>query len=590
MTSLHFCKAHTAWLTCLTALLSLFTSQAHAEAAPAQDSEDVRLEQQANNASALRHFYESRADHNPLAISTYRRNYILPIAYDTHLPDQQHFNEVVSGAPDHNELKYQISVKANLADDLFGSNGDLFLGYTQYSLWQAYNEHSAPFRETNYEPELFLRFDNSTHAYGWTNTINRIGLVHQSNGRGGNLSRSWNRIYVESVLQRGPWTVSLMPWYRLSEPDERDDNPDIEKYIGYGDFTLVYTTARGHELSLLLRTNPMEGRYSEQFDYAFPVFGRVRGYLQYYHGYGESLIDYNRRVNRIGIGFSFNPLIPGAPGGSFSEQAAERAPLTWRDSRNFFEHLSDANPFALSSYHRNYILPISYNSAPMNLEHFDHLESGASPDSTENKFQISLKTHLWSSPFGIDGDLYGAYTQTSWWQAYNRQASSLFRETNYEPALFVSLNGGRSLWGWQNTYNDVWFVHQSNGRADELSRCLNRLFLESHFHHGDWHFKIRPWWRIPESRIDDDNPDIDHYLGYADATLGYSRNEQEVTWTIRGNPFQGTVSHQLDYSFPLWHKIHGYIQYYNGFGESMIDYNQRVNRIGIGLSFNPEFL
>ena len=589
MTPLRSRKVSPAWLACLTLLWAATSNTARAEEAML-NSENAQLRQQATDTNALRHYYESRADSNPLAISTYRRNYILPIAYDTHLPNLQQFNEVVGGKPNHNELKYQISLKINLADDVFGRNGDLFLGYTQYSLWQAYNENSAPFRETNYEPELFLRFDNSAQLYGWTNTFNRIGLLHQSNGRGGDLSRSWNRLYVESILQRGPWTVGATSWYRLPEPDDSDDNPDIEKYIGYGDLTLMYTTAEGHELSALLRTNPLEGRYSEQLDYAFPMFGRVRGYLQYYHGYGESLIDYNRRVNRIGIGFSFNPLIPGAPGGSFNEQKAEHTPLAWYDRRNLFERLSDANPFALSSYHRNYMLPISYNSAPMNHQHFDQLVPGVSPDSTENKFQISLKTHLWTAPFGIDGDLYGAYTQMSWWQAYNRQASSLFRETNYEPALFLSLESDHTLWGWQNTHNDIGFVHQSNGRAGELSRSWNRLFLESHLRNGSWYLKVRPWWRIPETRDNDDNPNIDHYLGYADATLGFNHNAQEITWTVRGNPFKGTISHQIDYSFPLVHKVHGYLQYYNGYGESMIDYDQRVNRIGIGLSFSPEFL
>lgn len=589
MISLLFHKHYYALLIGIIAFLISSAQKTHAQDTSSTLNSTV-LEQQPTETKALGRYYERRANSNPRAISTYRRNYILPIAYDTHLPNPHQFNEIVAGAPNHNELKYQISLKVNLAEDMFGDNGDLFLAYTQYSLWQAYNAHSAPFRETNYEPELFLRFDNSAQFYGWTNSFNRVGLIHQSNGRGGELSRSWNRLYVESILQRGPWTISIMPWYRLPEPHEKDDNPDIEKYLGYGDLTVIYTTDQGHEISMLMRTNPEKGRYSQQLDYAFPLFGRVRGYIQYYHGYGETLIDYNRRVNRIGLGFSFNPLLPGAAGGSFSEQNTEKATMSWHDQRNVFERLTDANPLALSSYHRNYVLPISYNSAPMNREHFDQLGSDAAPDSTENKFQISLKTQLWTSPFGIDGDLYTAYTQVSWWQAYNRQASSLFRETNYEPAIFMSLNSDRTIWGWQNTHNDIGFVHQSNGRAGELSRSWNRIFLESHFRNGDWHLKVRPWWRVPESHDDDDNPNIEHYLGYADATLGYSRNDQETTWTLRGNPMQGTISHQIDYSFPIWHKIHGYLQYYNGYGESLVDYNQRVSRIGIGLSFTPEFL
>lgn len=553
----------------LVTLLCVFTSTAQAEENPDQ----IRQ-------------YEQALASNPIAISTYRRNYILPIAYDSNLPRASDFNHIVNGPPDHTELKYQLSLKVALADNLFGNNGDLFLGYTQYSLWQAYNPRSAPFRETNYEPEIFLRFDNSASLWGWTNTFNRVGLIHQSNGRPGVLSRSWNRIYYDAVFSRGPWTVSLMPWWRLPETDGRDDNPDIQSYIGYGDVTVVYTTPTGHEFSLLARGNPMEGHYGNQLDYAFPLFGRVRGYLQYYNGYGETLIDYNRRVNRIGLGFSFNPLVPGAPGGMGS---LEDHPLQ-SSFREYMEYLSETNPLAISTYRRNYVLPASVNRRDFSKESFDRLGTGASADDVEFKFQLSLKTHLWSEPFGLPGELYAAYTQTSWWQAYNGPASSLFRETNYEPTLFMSFPSERRWFGWHNTDNAIGFVHQSNGRAGLLSRSWNRIYLESHFQQGHWHARFRPWWRIPESEDSDDNPDIDHYLGYADATFGYTQGGHELTWQVRGNPFQGTYGHQIEYAFPLWSKVHGFVQVYEGYGESLIDYNQKVSRVGLGLSFSSDFL
>lgn len=542
-------------------------------------------ERSAEQPSLIRQ-YERDLANNPIAISTYRRNYILPIAYDSNLPRTSDFNQIVNGPPDHTELKYQLSLKVALFDDLFGDNGDLFLGYTQYSLWQAYNERSAPFRETNYEPEIFLRFDNSYEIGGWTNTFNRVGLIHQSNGRPGRLSRSWNRIYYDAVFARGPWTVSIMPWWRLPETDGKDDNPDIQKYLGYADVTAVYSAGNGQEISLLTRGNPIEERYGHQLDYAFPLFGRVRGYIQYYNGYGETLIDYNRRVNRIGIGFSFNPLVPGAPGGM---ESFETQPRTMTLSE-YLEQLSETNPLALSAYHRNYVLPSSINRRDLSSQHFDQLGTGASADDVEFKFQLSLKTYLWSEPFGLPGNLYAAYTQTSWWQAYNGPASSLFRETNYEPTLFMSFPSERRILGWQNVDNSVGFVHQSNGRANSLSRSWNRIYAESTFQNGNWHVRVRPWWRIPEDRASDDNPDIDHYMGYGDVTFGYTHGNQEVTWQVRGNPLQNTYGHQLEYAFPLWSKVHGFVQIYDGYGESMIDYNQKVSRIGFGLSFNNDFL
>lgn len=57
-----------------------------------------------------------------------------------------------------------------------------------------------------------------------------------------------------------------------------------------------------------MRGNPAEGHLGTQLDYSWPMFGSIRGHLQYYYGYGESLIDYDQRTNRLSLGFSLNPL------------------------------------------------------------------------------------------------------------------------------------------------------------------------------------------------------------------------------------------------------------------------------------------
>lgn len=291
--------------------------QTLAEDASATDADASPAEREAQNLETRvdkRRELERESSRNPLAVTTYRRNYLLPWAYNAN-PDQDRFAEVTDATDaDNTEVKYQLSFKVNLIEDLFDDNGDVYFAYTQRSWWQAYNsEASAPFRETNYEPEAFISFDNSMSALGWTNTINRLGFAHQSNGRSDPLSRSWNRVYADMVFQRGEWAVSVAPHWRVPENEEDDDNPDLEDYIGYGDVTLVRAFG-DQEVSLLMRGNPGKSHYGAQLDYSFPLFGKVRGYVQYYHGYGESLIDYDHINRRLGLGFSINTFLAGIPG------------------------------------------------------------------------------------------------------------------------------------------------------------------------------------------------------------------------------------------------------------------------------------
>ncbi|WP_447957567.1 phospholipase A [Vreelandella sp. EE7] len=252
---------------------------------------------------------EQESTRNPFAITTHRTNYIFPVSYNGST-DAPRFREITDeNGPDDIEVKFQFSAKFNLVEDLFGDVGDVYFGYTQRSWWQAYNtDASSPFRETNYEPEIFIDFDNAWSALGWVNTRNRVSFNHQSNGRSDPLSRSWNRVYLESTFQRGDWALTLAPHWRVPESEGSDDNPDIDRYMGYGDIRLAKRLDGNHELATQLRGNPSADHYGAQVDYSWPAFTNLRAHLQYYYGYGESMIDYDNRVHRLSLGFSLNPL------------------------------------------------------------------------------------------------------------------------------------------------------------------------------------------------------------------------------------------------------------------------------------------
>lgn len=204
------------------------------------------------------------------------------------------------------ELKYQISLKTKILNDIIGDNGDLWMGYTQASHWQIFNEsRSRPFRETSYEPDANLVFRTNFDVLGWKARMLGFGLVHQSNGRSNPLSRSWNRATASLGLERENWTVTLRPWVRVLEFGE-DNNPDISDFMGRGDLEIV-RVAGDSQFALMLRHSLRGGDRSHgavQFDWAFPIAPPLRGHVQVFNGYGESLIDYNHRAWYAGVGVS----------------------------------------------------------------------------------------------------------------------------------------------------------------------------------------------------------------------------------------------------------------------------------------------
>ena len=244
---------------------------------------------------------------------THRPTYILPVTYVTD-PNNTPSSPTLGSTAfderlDNEEAKYQISFKIPLLTGVFDDRTTLWFGYTQLSFWQVFNDDSSkPFRETNYNVEIFSRYQANMDFGPITLSGASLGISHESNGRSEPQSRSWNRLTGSLVSSYDRWLFMLNPWYRIPEDRTDDDNPDIEKYLGYGDFWAVYKWSESKTLSLKLRNNLRStgNRTSFQLGYSFPMGGDLKGYIQYYDGYGESLIDYNEHIRRIGIGIMLN--------------------------------------------------------------------------------------------------------------------------------------------------------------------------------------------------------------------------------------------------------------------------------------------
>ena len=207
------------------------------------------------------------------------------------------------------ELKFQLSFKTKVLQNIFGekTGGAIWIAYTQSSRWQVYNDtQSRPFRETNYEPEVLFILPTKYNLFGLRGVYSGVGLTHQSNGRANPLSRSWNRVILQMGLEANNWSVIFKPWIRISEDAEIDDNPNIENYIGRAELLVAYKHKK-HQVSFRGRHSLNGGtnnRGSVQFDYAAQLYNNLKIYTQLFHGYGESLIDFNHKQTTIGIGLS----------------------------------------------------------------------------------------------------------------------------------------------------------------------------------------------------------------------------------------------------------------------------------------------
>ena len=251
----------------------------------------------------------------------------------------------------------------------------------------------------------------------------------------------------------------------------------------------------------------------------------------------------------------------------------------------------DRGRFTLSGYKPMYVLLADWTSRrnlmPTSENPLNVVQSPMHQRSTEAVFQISFKTKIIEDMIGGYGDLWLGYTQLSHWQIYNPGASRPFRETNYEPEMMATFRTHYSLLGWEGKMVGLALNHQSNGRNEPQSRSWNRIIGMFGFERGNWTMMLRPWWRIPEAREDDDNPDIPDYAGRMELLLIHQKEGHELSLLARHSLRGGSRSHgsiQIGYAMPISSYLKGYVQLFNGYGASLLDYNHRQTRIGLGIS------
>ena len=242
----------------------------------------------------------------------HNHNYFLPFAYQENI----YPSYVASDVYTNREAEFQFSIRFDMKSNLLGLDEVYSGAFTQRSFWQIYAD-SAPFRENNYMPELFVTFPWLDGNLLTSLRSITFGMAHQSNGQGSttvitgetlaNRSRSWNFLYTTLRFQIGSALIDLKAWKRVTEDKEDDDNPDLTDFLGHGSltFTLPYKKLVA---TTMARYNTSTQRGAVEQTFSYPVYRRenIFWYVKFFTGYGESLIDYNTNITKSSIGLSFS--------------------------------------------------------------------------------------------------------------------------------------------------------------------------------------------------------------------------------------------------------------------------------------------
>lgn len=243
-------------------------------------------------------------------ITTYKPIYLSVAKYSTNpneFPVAENSTKVLDAPVSLNavEAKFQVSLKTKIFHNMFDGHMDLWMGYSQTAYWQIYNaERSRPFRELNYQPEIIANFPVKFKFLGFDVKMVGAAIIHESNGQSDPISRSWNRVAFHAGFERDNWQVMLKPWIRIGS--KIDDNENISDFIGRGEANITYDLGRQRFMAIARHSlnYGAKSKGSIQLNWSFPIFENFNGHLQFFDGYGETLIDYNHRQTTLGIGVS----------------------------------------------------------------------------------------------------------------------------------------------------------------------------------------------------------------------------------------------------------------------------------------------
>jgi phospholipase A1 len=217
------------------------------------------------------------------------------------------------------EMRMQLSVRTKLASGLLpvgpaDGKDSLWFAYSQQSYWQIFSaDISRPFRATDHEPELIYVYPTEAKLpWGGRLRYTGAGVVHQSNGQSLPLSRSWNRVYLMTGAEWDTqWIAQAKLWRRIDRTAAEDDNPGIENYVGRSEFKLSWNINNQHTLSTTLRhslrpeaNGSLHLEWLRTLGQGHGDKSNLRLHTEIFSGYGDTLVDFNRRRHVFRVGLS----------------------------------------------------------------------------------------------------------------------------------------------------------------------------------------------------------------------------------------------------------------------------------------------
>lgn len=203
-------------------------------------------------------------------------------------------------------VKFQISISQRLTRSTLPFGTYLYLFYTQKVFWNVL-EKSLPMTDLNFNPGIGL----TKPLFSKNRYIGKVTLMaeHESNGRDGDASRSWNKISLSANVMIDPM---LMVHDKIWIPIiDGENNRDILDYCGLYQVGLqMFSRNRRFNAGVtLVKRRGWRQSYNTTIELSYRLWKRDNQFLflQYYNGYGEGLLEYNKFHSQLRIGIVIKP-------------------------------------------------------------------------------------------------------------------------------------------------------------------------------------------------------------------------------------------------------------------------------------------